>query len=83
MSSPPKHSMRRPNLFIVGHPRSGTTALHVFLGLHKDIYMSTLKEPHYFCKDFHQESDEFYKKRVYFRYRDKQAYLRIFAGSSS
>jgi len=75
--------MRRPNLFIVGHPRSGTTALHVFLGLHKDIYMSTLKEPHYFCKDFHQESDEFYKKRIYFRYRDEQEYLRIFAGSSS
>jgi Sulfotransferase family len=37
-----------PNLFVVGAAKSGTTSLAYYLGQHPDIFMSKLKEPHYF-----------------------------------
>lgn len=43
--------MRRPDLFIVGAPKCGTTALYAYLGRHPDIFMSPLKEPHFFGTD--------------------------------
>jgi len=39
---------RWPNLFIVGTARAGTTSLWHYLRGHPEIYMSPLKEPHYF-----------------------------------
>ncbi len=44
--------MAKPNLFIVGAPKSGTTALSQYLGEHPQVFMSTPKEPHYFATDF-------------------------------
>ena len=38
----------RPNLFIVGAMRAGTTALHEALESHPDVYMAPYKEPAYF-----------------------------------
>ena len=72
---------KKPNLFIVGHPKSGTTALHFFLNQHPDIYMSALKEPSYFCKDFHRESDAFHHRRLFFEIREEQQYLELFSRS--
>ncbi|MDE3180644.1 MAG: sulfotransferase [Acidobacteriota bacterium] len=43
--------MRRPNLFIVGAPRCGTTSMWSYLGSHPEIFMSKQKEPHFFCLD--------------------------------
>jgi hypothetical protein len=43
--------MRRPDLFIVGAPKCGTTALYAYLRRHPDIFMSPLKEPHFFGTD--------------------------------
>lgn len=43
---------RRPNFFILGAPKCGTTALSEYLRTHERIFMSTPKEPHYFCEDF-------------------------------
>ncbi len=43
--------MRRPNLFIVGAPKSGTTSLHRYLQEHPEVYMSRTKEPGYFAPD--------------------------------
>ncbi len=40
---------RRPNLFIVGAMRSGTTALHEVLAGHPDVFMASFKEPAYFA----------------------------------
>ena len=40
--------MRKPNFFIVGAPRCGTTALLTYLRSHPEIFMSIPKEPHYF-----------------------------------
>ena len=41
----------KPNLFIIGAPKSGTTALYRYLSSHPNIYMCTPKEPHYFAND--------------------------------
>ena len=68
----------KPNLFIVGQPKSGTTALHQFLGQHPEIYMSSIKEPHFFCSDFHLESDRAYGKPRFFDFRSESAYLQLF-----
>lgn len=43
--------MTRPNFFIVGAPKCGTTAWHSYLGTHPDIGFSRSKEPHYFNTD--------------------------------
>lgn len=42
----------KPNVFIVGAPKCGTTALSFYLSGHPNVFMSTPKEPDYFCKDF-------------------------------
>jgi hypothetical protein len=42
---------RTPNLFIVGAPRCGTTAMYRYLGAHPQILMSRVKEPTYFGSD--------------------------------
>lgn len=71
--------MKKPNLFIVGQPKSGTTALHQFLGQHPEIFMSSVKEPHYFCPDFHSESDQYYDSCRFFYFREESEYLQLFA----
>lgn len=43
--------MRKPNLFVVGAAKSGTTALYDYLDAHPDIFMSALKEPQFFGND--------------------------------
>jgi hypothetical protein len=40
--------MAWPNLFVVGAAKAGTTLLWRSLAAHPDVYMSALKEPHYF-----------------------------------
>lgn len=42
---------RKPNFFIIGAPKCGTTSLAHYLGEHPDIFMSYPKEPFYFCPD--------------------------------
>ena len=69
----------KPNLFIVGQPKCGTTALHQFLGQHPEIYMSSIKEPHFFCSDFHLESDRFYGKQKFYDFRNEAAFLQLFS----
>jgi hypothetical protein len=48
MTSSPE---RLPDFFIVGHPKSGTTALYEMLRTHPQIFMPDLKEPRYFATD--------------------------------
>ncbi|CAN5530906.1 hypothetical protein BH11ARM2_BH11ARM2_02290 [soil metagenome] len=49
-------SKPRPNFFIVGAPKCGTSAMHVYLSEHPRIYMSPRKEPHFFS-DLGRERD--------------------------
>lgn len=45
--------MNRPNFFIVGAPKCGTTALFEYLRSHRQVCLpnATRKEPHYFADD--------------------------------
>lgn len=44
--------MIKPNLFIIGAPKCGTTSLARWLGEHPEIYVPSFKEPHHFNYDF-------------------------------
>lgn len=43
--------MKRPNFFILGAPKCGTTSLAHWLAEHPYVYLSPIKEPHYYCID--------------------------------
>jgi hypothetical protein len=61
---------RRPNFFILGAPKCGTTALSEYLREHPRAFVSQPKEPHYFCGDF----DYYYAPGE----RSEEHYLRLF-----
>lgn len=44
--------MKKPNLFILGAPKCGTTALATWLSAHPEVFMSAVKEPHYFTSEY-------------------------------
>ena len=62
---------RRPDFFILGAPKCGTTALSEYLRQHPRVFVSRPKEPHYFCADF----DYYYAPGQ----RSEEHYLRLFA----
>ncbi len=62
--------VRRPDFFIVGAPKCGTTAMAQYLGAHPGIFMAR-KEMHFFGSDLHFG-------RSFYR-RDLPAYLGEFA----
>lgn len=41
----------KPNLFIIGAAKCGTTSLHAWLSEHPQVFMTRIKEPNYFCSD--------------------------------
>ncbi len=53
---------RRPSVFIVGAPKSGTTAISDYLGAHPDIFMAR-KEMHVFGSDL-QFAPHFYRRNL-------------------
>lgn len=64
--------MKRPNFFIVGAPKCGTTALSEYLRGHPGIFISDPKEPNFFSSDFSG-----------LRYvRNEHAYLSLFRYAS-
>ncbi len=68
MSSPSK----RPNFFIVGAAKCGTTSLFDYLGQHPDIFTPVEKEPFFFGTDLQPDN-----------YIKLSAYLSLFAGAGS
>ena len=48
--------IKKPNLFIVGAAKSGTTTLQTLLNRHSQIFMSPIKEPNFFSKDIETEN---------------------------
>src|SRR3954451_12850159 len=46
---------RFPDFFIVGHHKSGTTALYEMLRSHPDIFMPELKETLFLARELHPE----------------------------
>ena len=63
--------MRRPDFFIVGAPKCGTTALNIYLREHPQVFMSPRKEAHHFGTDI-------YSPRWA---RGEAEYLALFAGA--
>jgi sulfotransferase family protein len=43
--------MKKPDLFIAGAPKSGTTALSKYLSEHPNVFITTPKEPNFFSDD--------------------------------
>jgi hypothetical protein len=41
-----------PDFFVIGAPKCGTTSVYSYLKEHSQIFMPSLKEPHYFSTDF-------------------------------
>lgn len=44
--------IKKPNFFIIGAPKCGTTSLASWLCPHPNIFMSNLKEPRFFSTDY-------------------------------
>jgi hypothetical protein len=61
----------RPNFFIVGAPRCGTTALYSYLRQHPDVFLPEYKEPHYFNADMSSGG----------AIRNEEEYLNLFAAA--
>lgn len=41
----------QPNLFMIGAPKCGTSSLSTWLSGHSDVFMPSIKEPHYYNTD--------------------------------
>lgn len=68
--------LEKPNFFIVGTPKGGTTSLFHYLEGHSNIFIPNLKEPHYFsCPEV---KDTYYKTTII---ADKAKYLQLFEKS--
>jgi hypothetical protein len=61
-----------PNLFVVGVVRGGTTSLWGYLQQHPEIYMSPVKEPHFFTKA---------GSKLAPHYATERNYLALFSGA--
>ena len=59
--------MHKPDFFIVGAPRCGTTAMQAYLQQHPQIYMPAEKEIHHFATDLIGPEDRFGSRQTYFR----------------
>lgn len=69
-------SKKYPNLFIVGAPKSGTTALAKYLATHRDVYAPLQKEFTFFGKDLVRYAELITKKAYlkWFEPWNKQKY---------
>lgn len=56
------NNLTAPNLFIPGAAKSGSSSLHEYLKFHPDIFMSDIKEPHYFShkENYYNRKSEYY-----------------------
>lgn len=63
----------RPNFFLIGAPKSGTTSLHAYLSGHPEVYLSPIKEPNYYCRDISVDDfSETYRRNTFL---DTEAYF--------
>jgi len=63
---------KRPNFFIVGVPKAGTTSLYCYLTTIKGIYLSPIKEPNYFSVS--TIPNNYHRRPI----RDKKEYFSLF-----
>jgi len=78
--------MTRPNFFIIGAQRAGSTSIHNALKAHPEIFMSDIKEPQYFVAQMLLEKAQFNREKraeyeLYLtkgKYRTPEAYFSLF-----
>ena len=66
-------SERQPDFFLVGAPKCGTTAMHVSLREHPDVFMPAEKEHNHFATDLVPATDP---------YASREHYLALFRDAS-
>ena len=69
---------RPPDFFIVGSPKTGTTALYEMLREHPQIFMPALKEPHYLASELKPRPEFARDRREAPLPRTLDAYLALF-----
>lgn len=75
--------MKKPDFFIIGAPKCGTTALSEYLRMHPRVFFSDPKEPSYFNHDFaRRDTPTLTRYLDYFRSADDR-YLAVGEGSTS
>lgn len=62
--------MRRPDFFIVGAFKSGTTAMYEYLRRHPQVFMPVLKEPMYFGADLTPRYERMTEQQYLALFRD-------------
>jgi len=74
---------KKPNLFIVGQPKSGTSYLYKVLNRHSKIFMCPFKETNYFSNDVNWKitKDRKIKSRNFANTEDE--YLKLFESAKS
>jgi len=65
----PKGTIRKPDLFLVGAAKSGTTSMEAYLAAHPEIFMSARSETHHFGRDL----------TIKYRVEDTEEYLALFS----
>jgi hypothetical protein len=69
----------KPNLFVIGTFKCGTTSLHQYLSQHPEVFMPRMKETRYFA--FNESascSDEKYLDKTQYPIRSQKQYLSMF-----
>lgn len=69
---------KKPNFFIVGPPKSGTSAIYEMLQQHPEICMCDEKEPGFFAKDFFEESFNYHGRNLFCHSETMESYLKLF-----
>lgn len=74
--------MPKPNVFVVGSARCGTTTISEVLKLQNDFYVPDIKEPKTLAINSHQESMRGKGDRYYYRKKPKNIseYIKLFDG---
>lgn len=66
--------MKKPNLFLIGVPKSGTTSMHEYLRKHPEIFISEIKGANFFGE----------RKKMHFPHlTDKNNYLALFSKATN
>ena len=67
--------MKKPNFFIVGAPKCGTTVLYKYLESHPQVFLSDPKEVNFFSKKELEEQSLYYQD---FKPKNEKEYLNLF-----
>ncbi|MCP5054613.1 MAG: sulfotransferase [bacterium] len=66
------HFDKKPDFFVAGMPRSGTTSMYTYLKQHPEIFLAIYKEPNFFSKDLTQS---------HYNVEDETLYASLFKGA--